>query len=138
MTAFIDTNVVVYAFDDRVATKQRRGQEILRSANVDGTGVVSVQVLQEFCNLALRKFARPMSTDQCLDAIDTLLLPICRVVNTPGLVRDGLRIHAAGGLAWYDALIVAAALAAGCDTLWSEDMQHGRAIAGCTIRNPFI
>ena len=68
------------------------------------------------------------------------MIPIWRINQiepTPELYRSGLQVQARYGFSFYDSLIVAAALEAGCATLYSEDMQHGQQIQGLTIRNPF-
>ena len=72
--------------------------------------------------------------------LEEILIPLWRIhqINpTPELYRGGLRIRARYGFSFYDSLIVAAALEAGCTTLYSEDMQDGQRIEGLTIRNPF-
>ena len=62
---------------------------------------------------------------------------INQILPTPELYRSGLRVQARYGYRFYDSLVVAAALQAGCTTLYSEDMQDGQRIEGLTIRNPF-
>ena len=131
MKPFLDTNVLVYAVlsdDPRRPTAER-----LLAAG----GTISVQVLNEFANVARGKLNWPW-----LDIEATLAL----VRSRSRRVRDlGVSTHEAAlllacdhGLAFYDALIVAAALEAGCDTLFTEDMQHGRKFGSLTIINPFI
>lgn len=131
MKPFLDTNVLVYAVlsdDPRRPTAER-----LLAAG----GTISVQVLNEFANVARGKLNWPW-----LDIEATLAL----VRSRSRRVRDiAVSTHEAAlllardhGLAFYDALIVAAALEAGCDTLFTEDMQHGRKFGSLTIINPFI
>ena len=131
MKPFLDTNVLVYAVlsdDPRRPTAGR-----LLAAG----GTISVQVLNEFANVARGKLNWPW-----LDIEATLAL----VRSRSRRVRDiAVSTHEAAlllardhGLAFYDALIVAAALEAGCDTLFTEDMQHGRKFGSLTIINPFI
>jgi predicted nucleic acid-binding protein len=127
---FLDTNVLVYA----VLSDDPRGL-IAESLLAEG-GTISVQVLNEFANVARGKLKWAWA-----DIEATLAL----VRSRSGRVRDiSVSTHEAAlalardhSLAFYDALIVAAAIEAGCDTLLSEDMQHGRSIGGLTIVNPF-
>ncbi len=127
---FLDTNILVYAF----TTNDPRS--VTAEALVAKGGVVSVQVLNEFVNVSLRKLRRPwQEIEDALAALETLLdppLPLTLELHKAaiGLARD----HK---LAFYDGLIVAAAVRARCRVLYSEDLRHGREIEGTTIRNPF-
>ena len=130
MTAFFDTNIFVYAFT--VGPKRDAAQGLLASG-----GVVSVQVLNEIANVLNRKqhfsWAR---TEAALDIV-RFRFPGARPL-TEATHAAALALARDHGFAFYDALVVASAQEAGCDTLYSEDMQHGRAIGGLTIRNPFL
>ena len=89
-------------------------------------------------NALIRKLGEP--PDAVRAFLEEVLLPfweINRIAPTPDLYRTGLRIQVRYGFSFYDSLIVAAALGAGCTTLYSEDMQNGQRIEGLTIRNPF-
>jgi predicted nucleic acid-binding protein len=128
---FLDTNILVYASlsDD----PRRAAAELILLAG----GVISAQVLNEFTNVARNKLHWPWAD---IEAAVRLVkgrirrvLPLTADTNAAALALA--RDHS---LSFYDALIVASALEAGCDTLWSEDMQHGRVIGGLTIRNPFL
>lgn len=100
-------------------------------------GVISVQVLNEFVNVSRRKLARGRpDIMRELEVLGILLdppVPLTLDLHASAVVHA--RDH---GFAFYDALIVAAAVSAGCTILYSEDMQHGRAILGLTICNPFV
>jgi predicted nucleic acid-binding protein len=129
--AFFDTNVLIYAValnDPRSA----RAEEILASG-----GAISVQVLNEFVSVARRKLL--MSLPEVTEALDAfrILCPSPLAV-TIELHEAALKIAEKHGYGIYDALVIAAALAAGCATLYSEDFQDGQSIDGqLTIRNPF-
>ncbi len=130
MRAFFDTNVLVYA-----TTSDAKKQQA--TACLAGGGFASVQVLNEFVHVARRKLRHDwpqieFALGQFRDLLDDVV-PVTMNTHTGAisLARD----H---GLSFYDALIVAAAIEAGCDTLFSEDMQHGRIIGGLTIVNPFL
>ena len=130
MSAFFDTNILVYA--------QQTGAKAERSRSLfSGGGKISVQVLNEFTAVSLRKQRRDWR------AIDEAIEDVLTVVDPPLALTHDLHVTARAlaedhGLAFYDALIVAAAIEAGCDTLFSEDMQHGRKIGGLAIVNPFL
>ncbi len=133
---FIDTNVIIYLFDETAADKRQRAESLVRQSLVNGTGCISYQVVQETMNVVIRKLgATPESARQLLDDV---LLPLWQINPTPALYRRGLGLQARYGLSSYDSLIVAAALEAGCNRLYSEDMQHGQEIQRLTIRNPFL
>ncbi|MCX7310142.1 MAG: PIN domain-containing protein [Alphaproteobacteria bacterium] len=129
MTAFFDTNVLVYAFLD----PEKRPQAIETLAR---GGVISAQVLNEFTNVARNKRQREWREIEAAVILIRERIPdvVPLTVDTHAAALILARDHS---FAFYDALIVAAAIEAGCDTLYSEDMQHGRVIGGLTIRNPF-
>lgn len=128
--SFFDSNVLLYtASGDE--TKADRAEKILA-----GGGTINVQVLNEIANVARRKMLMPWTElHTFLSAIRGLLTvqPISVPVHETGLV-----LAESGKLPVYDAMIVAAALHAGCDTLWSEDMQDGMIFdRRLRIVNPF-
>jgi predicted nucleic acid-binding protein len=129
--AFFDTNVLIYAVvqDD---PRSAQAEELLASG-----GVLSVQILNEFASVARRKILMSWSdVTEALDAFRVLCpspLPI-----TIEMHEAALKIAEKHGYSIYDALVVAAALEAGCATLYSEDLHDGQTIDGqLTIRNPF-
>ena len=129
--AFFDTNVLIYA----IAQNDARGPRA--EALLAAGGVVSVQVLNEFVSVTRRKLRLPWKdVTEALDAIRVLCpSPIPITISTH---ERALKIAEVRSYEIYDALIVAAALEAGCGTLFSEDLQHGQVIDGkLTIRNPF-
>ena len=133
---FIDTNIFVYLFDETDADKRQCAEKLVRQSLENGTGCISYQVVQETMNVVIRKLgATPESARQLLDNV---LIPLWQIHPTPALYRLGLDMQARYGLGFYDSLIVAAALEAGCKRLYSEDMQHGQQIQRLTIRNPFV
>ncbi len=129
--AFFDTNILLYTLSDG-DTRQAPAVKALQ----DG-GTISVQVLNEFANAAYRKFKLPWpDTVRVLGALRLLLGPPEPL--TVATHETAVRLAARDGIAFYDALIVASALEAGCVTLLTEDLQDGRIIEGrLTIRNPF-
>ena len=127
---FFDTNILVYAF----AAHDPRGVRA-ESLLADG-GVIGVQVLNEFTNVARRKLA--WDWQQIAAALDVIedLLGAARPL-TVAIHAQAVRLARDHTLAFYDALIVAAAIDAQCRVLLSEDMQHDRKFAGVTVQNPF-
>jgi predicted nucleic acid-binding protein len=134
---FLDTNVFVYTFDATAPAKSTRARELVRGALETGQGVISWQVAQEFLNVALHRFADPLTPREAAEYVDEVLAPLCRVFPSPELLRDALAIHTETGYRFYDSLVVASASASGTRTLYTEDLQSGREIRGVRILNPF-
>jgi len=134
---FIDTNIFVYSFDAKSARKREIARDLIAVAMEKGTGVISSQVAQEFLNAANRKFAVPLKLEDAKRYLDIVLDPLCEIFSSTDLCHQALEIAVEWRLAFYEALIVAAALQAECTLLYSEDMQDGQKIRGVTIRNPF-
>lgn len=133
MSSFVDTNVVVYAFDRVDPQKQAKAISILE----DGDRlVVSTQVLLETWWVLTRRLSEPLPEDQASAVIDSLSeLP---VVNTDSeLVHRAIRTARQTDVAIWDAMIIEAARSAGCRRVLSEDLQDGRDYGGVVIENPF-
>lgn len=128
--SFIDTNVLIYLASADVA-KAERAESLVASG-----GTISVQVLNEIANVARRKMRMSWTeTHAFLNVIRGLLLVVPMTVETH---EAGLALAERYGLSTYDAMIAAAALQAGCTTLWSEDMRHGVLLENrLRILNPF-
>ncbi len=135
---FLDTNVFVYSLDLQSPAKAKVAQDLIRLAVDTEKGLVSYQVVQEFFHVALRRFARPMPLSDCEQYLAITLRPLLAVQSSALLCGEALRIHSQHGVSWYDALLVAAALEAQCDVLYSEDFQHGRLFGDLKIVNPFV
>ena len=130
MKAFFDTNVLVYSATSD--PKQQQAADCLRRG-----GIASVQVLNEFVHVARRKLRHDWP--QIEFALALFRASLDEIISvTMKTHTDAVALARDHGLAFYDALIVAAAIESGCDTLYSEDMQHGRAFGGLTIVNPFL
>ena len=135
---FLDTNVFAYSFDSSAPEKAAKAASLIAEALASHRGVISYQVVQEFFNLAFRKFRRPMNSAQAGQYLATVLRPLLAVHSSAALYAEALRLYGQSGLAWYDALIVAAAQQSGCTTLLSEDLQHGRTFGSLRVVNPFV
>ena len=134
---FIDTNILVYQFDTRSPEKQLKAREIVLYALETKRGVISTQVVQEFLNVALRRFNRPMTHTEASNYLHTILHPMCQHYPRIGFYEDALKVMSQTQYSWYDSLIVTSANALSCQTLLSEDLHHGHKIGTLTIRNPF-
>ena len=127
---FFDTNVLIYAFaaDD---PRGIRAEELLAEG-----GVIGVQVLNEFTDVARRKLQWQWAQiESALAVVDELLGPARPLTVT--VHRRAIILARNHGLSLYDALIVSAAQDAACQVLFSEDLQHGRQFEGLAIENPF-
>lgn len=134
---FLDTNIFVYTFDAGAPAKARRAVQLVTEALSSRKGVISYQVVQEFFNVALRRFVRPFSTAEAEQYLSTVFRPLLAVHSSPALYLEALQLSGKHGLSWYDSLIMAGAIQAHCEVLYSEDFQHGRTIEGLQIMNPF-
>src|ERR1700685_143721 len=134
---FLDTNIFAYTFDPKAPAKAKKAAQLIRRAADTGQGIVSYQVVQEFFNVALRRFSQPMSVAEAEQYLITVFRPLLAVHSSAAIYIEALRIAGKYRFAWYDALILAAALESRCKTLYSEDFQHGREIESVRIENPF-
>ena len=132
--SFIDTNVLIYAEASDSPVKQRTALALLRRLYEDAQGVLSTQVLQEYCNVALKKLKLPASHVRAqLDLFEQFEV----VQVTPAIIHAGLDLQQTRSVSFFDALILASAHASGCNVLWSEDLNAGEVISGVKIVNPF-
>ena len=140
-TAFLDTNILLYAISDdpAEAVKRTQARALLSSASGVEWGL-SIQVLQEFyvnATAAKRGQAKPeLSAEHALAAIERFLsYPVIPVTET--LLREAIRIKQRYKISYWDAAIVAAALELGATTIYSEDLTHGQSYDGAVVVNPF-
>ena len=131
---FLDTNILVYAFDRKDEAKRSRAMALMDPA---ADWAISWQVIQEFCSVARQRFAIPLDHAYLAEFLELILLPRCRVMPSAGIYKLALGIHRDAGYRIYDSLIVAAAIESGSRVLYSEDLQHDRMFGLLTIQNPF-
>jgi len=136
--AFIDSNIFIYAYDTQDPRKQTAAFDLIRENTVDGSGVVSYQVVHEFFNFAFVKAASKVQPDDAQVLLEDVFRPLQMVPSSFSLVSIAIRLRDRYRLSWYDSLIVAAAQQGGCDILYSEDLQHGQQFGTVTVRNPFL
>ena len=131
---FIDTNLLIYADSGDESIKQRIALTLLKQLRLNQKGVLSTQVLGEYCNVAINKLKLPHADIreqmQFWEQYDVVQV-------TPAIIHMGLDLHQTRSLGFFDALIVAAAKTSGCTVLYSEDMNAGEMVNGVRIVNPF-
>jgi predicted nucleic acid-binding protein len=135
---FLDTNIFVYSFDQSAPAKARRAAQLIREALTTQKGVISYQVVQEFFNVALKRFSQPMPAVDAGQYLIAVFRPLLAVHSSQAIYAEALFLHAQSGLSWYDSLIVSAAIQARCKILFSEDLQHGQRFGTLQVRNPFL
>jgi len=129
---FIDTNIAIYAYSVGDVEKYQKSKDAINNNEC----FVSTQVLNEYCNVGIKKLHIPVSVIQ--DDINNILLNCSLVVVELDTIQHALALQGRFSFSYYDCLIVASALEAGCDYLFTEDLQDGQAIDGLTIRNIFV
>ncbi|MGD0986644.1 MAG: PIN domain-containing protein [Candidatus Sulfotelmatobacter sp.] len=132
--SFFDTNILIYADDKAAPAKQRRALDLITEHRRARTGVVSLQVLQEYFVTVTRK----LRVDAAIARRKVELLAEFDVA-TPDVsdILAAIDLHRLHSLSFWDALVLRAAKQSGCTILFSEDMQHTREFEGVRIENPF-
>jgi len=133
---FLDTNVLVYLFDEDSPAKQARAREVFAAHARSGGIVTSPQVMQELYVTVTRKLARPLAPEAALAAA-THLTAFPLVPVDGATVLRAIHLHQSASLSFWDALIVQAALEGNCKRVLSEDLQHGRRFGDLVVENPF-
>ena len=132
--SFVDTNVLVYAFDDADPRKRDRARAVLNDGSA--TLIISSQVVGEFYVVVTRRLATPLTPDAARAAVGELLkLPVVPIDGE--LTRAAVATSQAAPLSYWDALIVEAAVASRCDRVLTEDLSAGAEIRSVRIENPF-
>ena len=133
---FFDTNVLVYSFDSVDLRKHEVASRLITESFVQGSGVLSTQVLKEFYVTVTRKISHTMPSETAERVIRDFSL--WRVVETTvPLILRGIRIQMKNRISFWDAMIVAAAKNADCSVLYTEDLGHGMVIEDVRVHNPF-
>jgi predicted nucleic acid-binding protein len=132
---FLDSNVLVYAYDPSHPKKQTVAQDLVRRA-VLGEILISTQVLSEFSSMLLHKLSPPARPEDVIAVLDALG-PIRLVQPDGDTVRRAVEARAVYGLHFWDGMIIAAAETGGCKRIWSEDLNSGQRYFGVEVVNPF-
>ncbi len=134
--AFIDTNIIIYAYDVTAGKKHQTARIIISDLWDSGLGVISTQVLQEFFVNVVQKIPKPLDIPQAKEIVrDFLKWHV--VVNTGDSILDAIDISLRYGYSFWDSMIIEAAIKGGATVLISEDLQDGQVVSGVTIKNPF-
>lgn len=132
---FVDTNVLLYAFDIREPARRSRAQIVFMRHRDAGDVWISTQVLQEFYSVASRKLK--LDRAYVVEALDLLSALNVAVVGIPE-IRRAIDLESVHRIQFWDALILSAAISSGADILYSEDFQHDREYSGVRVLNPFL
>jgi predicted nucleic acid-binding protein len=131
---FLDTNILVYSLDQADHGKQKMCRGLIQSLGKDHSGVISTQVMQEFFVASTVKMgADPLLIKDILRSLEQFET----VIVSPMLIKEAIDCSIINRLSFWDALIVVSAESARCQTLLTEDMNHGQIIRGVRIENPF-
>jgi len=133
---FLDTNILVYAFDNSAGTKHSKALSIMQHLWDSNLGVISTQVLQEFFVSVTMKFSPPLDIVIAENTVKDLLTWKPVVING-ALILKAIALHSRHKYSFWDSLIITAAAAGGAKTILSEDLADGQTIQGITIKNPF-
>jgi predicted nucleic acid-binding protein len=132
---FVDTNILIYAHDVDAKAKHDVARGVLRELWSRRTGVLSMQVLQEFYVNVTRKIASPLPKDVARAVVNSY--SIWCIDATPAEIAAAFRIEDESRIGFWDALIVASALKCGATRILSEDLNAQQTISGVQIQNPF-
>ena len=132
---FVDTNILIYAHDVDAGAKHDVAKSVLRELWNRRTGVLSMQVLQEFYVNVTRKIASPLPRDVARAVVNSYA--IWCIDATPADIAAAFRIEDESRIGFWDALIVASALKCGATRILSEDLNAQQKISGVQIQNPF-
>lgn len=133
--SFVDTNILLYAEDRDDETKHKRSRDLLLQLWNDQSGVISIQVLQEFY-VNVRKGNKRIGERQAIEIIQEYLTWTV-VENTGRLLTAAIELHQRQKLSFWDAMVVQAAIDSGCTELYTEDLNHGQRFGSVVIVNPF-
>lgn len=136
MKAFVDTNILVYAYDRGAGVKHDKALGLIQQLWQERNGVLSTQVLQEFYVNIRRKAQRPVTVEQARILISDYLAwdPI---VNDGASMLEAIDLEQRYQLSFWDSLIVAAAHRGGASVIYSEDFNHGQSFGSVEVQNPF-
>lgn len=134
---FLDTNIIVYAYDVSAEKKHETAKEILINLWNYGQGVISTQVLQEFFVSVTQKIPQPLTLGLAKDIVKDLMKWDI-VVNDGESILEAIEIHFKHQYSFWDSLIIQAALRGGASLLLSEDFSDDQTVDHVTIKNPFL
>jgi predicted nucleic acid-binding protein len=134
---FVDTNILVYAYDLSAGDKHAAALQLMEGLWAEGTGCLSLQVLQEFFVTVTQKIARPLEHPFARQIIADLAHWRIHTPDTTDLLR-AIDLQQECQVSFWDAMILQSASRLGCTQLYSEDFSHGQSYAGVRVVNPFL
>ncbi len=134
---FLDTNIFVCSFDSSEPEQNAVARGLIQNALKDQIGCISSQVIQEFLNVSTGKFTPPLTHQDSLKYLNTVLAPLCEIFTSVELYRRTIETSERWKVSFYDSMVISAAIQTNCTILYSEDLQHGQDIESLTILNPF-
>jgi predicted nucleic acid-binding protein len=135
--AFLDTNILVYAYDASAGNKHDIAKKIVTELWNSGLGCLSTQVLQEFFVTITKKIQKPLNNASAYELIKDLLKWDV-IINTGQCILDGIELQKKYKYSFWDSMIIQAAVKSKSDILLSEDLSNGQIVDGVEIRNPFV
>lgn len=134
---FIDTNIFIYAHDRTNMRKSEIARVLLTDLITSRQGTISMQVVQEFCNVVLRKSNTPLKLADVQSIVRELMTPMLYHKPDADFYLRTLELFEKYQLSFYDALIVQAAIDLDCTVIYTEDLQHGMKYGVVKVMNPF-
>lgn len=135
--AFVDTNVLVYAFDETDSKRQQTAEALVLELAQSDRIRLSTQILQEFFVTMTRKVGKGWEPDRALEVLeDFATWPVVQIDFS--VIRTAVNLLKEASVSFWDALVLAAAVRAGASVLYTEDLNHGQVIQGVTVLNPFL
>ncbi len=133
---FLDTNVLVYAYDSGDSRKQKLAQDLIKSLFREDKATISTQVLGEFYTIVTKKIADPLNTDQAEELVELFGNLHVQAIDLE-ILKRAIAIHRRYLISFWDGQIIAAAERAGCRTILSEDLSSGQLYSQIEVLNPF-
>jgi predicted nucleic acid-binding protein len=133
---FIDTNILVSAYDASAGEKHKKALEIMENLWDSGNGIISFQVLQEFFVNVTKKISKPLNVIATKEIVKDLLKWKTVIINGE-IILEAIDIHIQQKLSFWNSMIIVSAIGGGADTILSEDLSDKQVIKGITIKNPF-
>jgi len=135
---FLDSNIFIYLVDETGNPRRQVAEALILGALMRRDSCIGFQVVQETLNVLISRAPGPITPEDAGLFFQRFLEPLWTVMPSSSLYLRALSVRARYGYSFYDSLIIAAALEAGCRRLLSEDLQAGQRINGLTIENPFV
>lgn len=133
---FFDTNILCYALDNYDSAKKQKAENIISNAVKSSNVYISTQVIQEMCNVSIKKLCYTKQELQNIIDYFSRLFTVSRVsIHT---IKNALYVSERHQFSFWDSLILASAIEAGCDILYTEDLNNGQVVEGVRIVNPFV